>query len=122
MSALLGLQCHLCKATFPAETLWVCEKCLGPLEPYYDYKSITVTRDEIVQQRVRAARAVGSPAYPGDEDEIAARAGLAYDRSHDPIGIARQAIATVASGDRTERLRYLKVPTLVIHGLADRMR
>jgi threonine synthase len=27
--------------------LWVCEKCLGPLEPYYDYKSITVTRDEI---------------------------------------------------------------------------
>jgi threonine synthase len=27
--------------------LWVCEKCLGPLEPFYDYKSITVTRDEI---------------------------------------------------------------------------
>jgi pimeloyl-ACP methyl ester carboxylesterase len=80
-----------------------------------------VTRDEVVQQRVRAARAVGSPAYPGDEDEIAARAGLAFDRSHNPIGIARQAIATVASGDRTECLRHLKVPTLVIHGLADRM-
>jgi threonine synthase len=27
--------------------LWVCEKCLGPLEPFYDYKSITVTREEI---------------------------------------------------------------------------
>jgi len=47
VSALLGLQCHLCKATFPAETLWVCEKCLGPLEPYYDYKSIKITREEI---------------------------------------------------------------------------
>jgi len=47
VSALLGLQCHLCKATFPAETLWVCEKCLGPLEPYYDYKAVKVTRDEI---------------------------------------------------------------------------
>jgi pimeloyl-ACP methyl ester carboxylesterase len=35
--------------------------------------------------------------------------------------VARQAIATVASGDRTERLRNLAVPTLVIHGLADRM-
>jgi pimeloyl-ACP methyl ester carboxylesterase len=80
-----------------------------------------VTRDEIIQQRVRAARAVASPAYPGNEDEIVGRAGLAYDRSHDPAGIARQAIATVASGDRTERLRHLKVPTLVIHGLADRM-
>ena len=33
----------------------------------------------------------------------------------------RQAIASVASGDRTERLRDLSVPTLVIHGLADRM-
>src|ERR1022692_1620228 len=29
--------------------------------------------------------------------------------------------ASVASGDRTERLRHLEVPTLVIHGLADRM-
>ena len=46
-SALKGLQCHLCKATFPAEALYVCEKCLGPLEPYYDYSAITVTRDEI---------------------------------------------------------------------------
>jgi threonine synthase len=47
VSALLGLQCHLCKATFPAEASWVCEKCLGPLEPYYDYTSIKITRDEI---------------------------------------------------------------------------
>jgi pimeloyl-ACP methyl ester carboxylesterase len=66
-------------------------------------------------------RAVGSPGYPGDENEIAARAALAYDRCHDPAGVARQAIASVASGDRTQRLRNLKVPTLVIHGLADRM-
>ena len=37
------------------------------------------------------------------------------------IGFARQAIAFVASGDRTELLRRLNVPALVIHGLADRM-
>jgi pimeloyl-ACP methyl ester carboxylesterase len=79
------------------------------------------TRDEVIQQMVRALRAVGSPGYPTDESEVAARAGRAYDRGHDPIGVARQAIATVASGDRTERLRHLDVPTLVIHGLADRM-
>jgi len=75
----------------------------------------------VIQQALRAMRAVGSPAYPSDEDEVAARAGRAYDRSYDPIGTARQAIATVASGDRTQRLRNLQVPTLVIHGLADRM-
>ena len=64
---------------------------------------------------------VGSPGYPNDENEVAARAGRAYDRAYDPTGLARQALATVASGDRTERLRHLEVPTLVIHGLADRM-
>ena len=37
MSALIGLQCHLCKATFPAEAIYVCDQCLGPLEPVYDY-------------------------------------------------------------------------------------
>jgi pimeloyl-ACP methyl ester carboxylesterase len=62
-------------------------------------------------------RAVGSSACPGDEREVAARAGRAYD----PTGSVHQAIATVASGDRTERLRHLQVPTHVIHGLADRM-
>jgi pimeloyl-ACP methyl ester carboxylesterase len=79
------------------------------------------SRDEVTQQMIRAFRAVGSPGYPTDEAEVAAGAGLAYDRCYDPIGVARQAIASVASGDRTERLRHLAVPTLVIHGLADRM-
>jgi pimeloyl-ACP methyl ester carboxylesterase len=80
-----------------------------------------VTRDEVIQQMLRVRRAVGSPGYPRDEKEDAALAGRAYDRSYDPVGTARQAIATVASGDRTNRLRRLTVPTLVIHGLADRM-
>jgi len=80
-----------------------------------------LTRDDVIRQALRASRAVGSPGYEKDENEIAARAGRAYDRSHDPQSAARQAIATVASGDRTERLRRLRVPTLVIHGLADRM-
>jgi len=80
-----------------------------------------VTRDDVIQQMLRAIRAAGSPGYPSDDNEIAARAGRAFDRSYDRMAIARQAVATVASGDRTERLRHVKVPTLVIHGLADRM-
>jgi pimeloyl-ACP methyl ester carboxylesterase len=80
-----------------------------------------VTRDEVIQQMVRAFRVVGSPAYPSDENEIARRAGLAYDRCYDPVGTARQAVATLASGDRTTRLRQLNLPALVIHGLADRL-
>jgi len=80
-----------------------------------------VTREEVIEHRVRAVRAVGSPDYPTDVNELTATATRAYDRCHDVVAIARQAVATVASGDRTERLRQLNLPTLVIHGLADRM-
>ncbi len=44
MSALLGLQCHLCKAMFPPTAVYACERCLGPLEPVYDYDRMHLTR------------------------------------------------------------------------------
>jgi threonine synthase len=47
VSALLGLQCHLCKTVFPAEATYVCDRCLGPLEPIYDYGAIHLTREQI---------------------------------------------------------------------------
>ena len=34
------LRCHLCQTLFPPTALWVCDKCLGPLEVSYDYKAI----------------------------------------------------------------------------------
>jgi pimeloyl-ACP methyl ester carboxylesterase len=77
------------------------------------------TRQEVIDRAVRAVGVVGSPAYPTDPALVAERAGLAYDRNHDELAIARQAVATVASGDRTRLLESLDVPTLVIHGTAD---
>ena len=47
---LVGLQCHLCKTPFPATASYVCEKCLGPLEPVYDYESIRLTREAIASR------------------------------------------------------------------------
>jgi pimeloyl-ACP methyl ester carboxylesterase len=80
-----------------------------------------VSRDQVIEMMLRAVRVIGSPGFPADEAEIAARTGRAFDRGYDPGGIVRQAVATVVSGDRTERLRQLQVPALIIHGLADRM-
>lgn len=77
------------------------------------------TRQEVIDRAVRMHGLIGSPAYPTDPGDVAERAGLAYDRDHDQIAIARQAVATVASGDRTPRLAALDVPTLVIHGTHD---
>ncbi len=79
------------------------------------------TREEVMEQAVKNTRAVGSPIYPLNEDEIRARAGMAYDRSFDRLGMVRQAVAVLATGDRTARLRSIKTPTLVIHGDSDRM-
>ena len=80
-----------------------------------------VTRQDVIDRQVRAFSVVGSPGFPTERDEVAERAARAYDRGYDPIGVARQAIASVASGDRTELLRHLDLPTLVIHGLDDVM-
>jgi pimeloyl-ACP methyl ester carboxylesterase len=68
---------------------------------------------------VRVFSIIGSPAYPSDFAGIAERTGLAWDRGHDEVAIGRQGVASLASGDRTARLRELDVPALVIHGLAD---
>ena len=43
----------------------------------------------------------------------------ARDRSFSPSGVVRQLCAIISSPDRTEALKKLKIPTLVIHGDAD---
>ena len=44
-----SLRCRMCGTEFPAEALFVCDQCLGPLEVAYDYDAIgrAVTRDAI---------------------------------------------------------------------------
>ncbi len=79
------------------------------------------TREEFVAAAVRRFEIVGSPAYPIDPALVAEVWGLAYDRDHDMVAVARQAVASLASGDRTPMLRHVRVPTLVLHGLADTM-
>jgi pimeloyl-ACP methyl ester carboxylesterase len=54
-----------------------------------------------------------------DLADARARAAREFDRSFYPEGTHRQMAAIYASGDRTEQLRTLAVPTLVIHGRDD---
>jgi pimeloyl-ACP methyl ester carboxylesterase len=77
------------------------------------------TAEEAGEASVNAAKAIGSPGFPLDEDKARARGIAAFERSRRPMGFLRQFAAIIASGDRTEGLRTVKVPTLVIHGEAD---
>ena len=76
-------------------------------------------RAEAIERTVSTYRVIGSPAYELDEPALRDRAGRAFDRSYDPAGVGRQLLAILASGDRTPRLRELRLPALVIHGVDD---
>ena len=76
-------------------------------------------KDAAVEYFVRVFRMIGSKGFPADEDRIRALAAEAYDRGHSPAGTGRQLAAIMASGDRTDRLRELRMPALVFHGRDD---
>ncbi len=79
------------------------------------------TREEIVRRTLEVVRVTGSPGFAPDLEAVADRAGRAFDRAFDPLGMTRQAVAVLASGDRTPRLRSIDVPALVVHGADDRL-
>jgi pimeloyl-ACP methyl ester carboxylesterase len=76
-------------------------------------------REGFAESVVGAWRVIGSPGFDGDEDALRARARASFDRGIDPDGTGRQLVAILASGDRTEALRAVDVPTVVIHGTDD---
>jgi pimeloyl-ACP methyl ester carboxylesterase len=77
-------------------------------------------RETYVANAVESWRVLASPRYY-DADMVRDRAGAQFDRSYYPEGTTRQLAAIFASGDRAEGLHALRVPTLVIHGRADRL-
>ncbi len=68
---------------------------------------------------VKNACVIGSPAYPWTDAQLRERAVAEHARAFNPPGVARQMDAIRADGDRTERLKGLKVPTVVLHGASD---
>ncbi|MEU9083993.1 hypothetical protein [Streptomyces sp. NPDC048357] len=69
---------------------------------------------------MRALRLAASPGFAFDEATAAERAGRGFDRGYDALGMRRQGLAVVATGDRTERLRSLRVPAHRITALVQR--
>lgn len=77
-----------------------------------------------LESSIAAARAwygmIGSPDHVDDE-LLVAFAERAHARSPRRDGVARQLVAVVSSPSREAELAQLQVPTLVIHGTADRL-
>jgi pimeloyl-ACP methyl ester carboxylesterase len=82
-------------------------------------RPVASSREEAIEASVAGSKVIGSPGYPADEAILRSRAAAAYDRSYCPEGTARQLAAVLASPDRTEGLRGVQLPFLVLHGEAD---
>lgn len=77
------------------------------------------TREAQIEQGVHVRKMLSGHLDPFDEEREFARAAKMVDRSYYPAGYGRQFVAILAAPSRVERLRSLRVPTLVIHGLDD---
>jgi pimeloyl-ACP methyl ester carboxylesterase len=76
-------------------------------------------REAAIERTVKTFRVIGSPGFPFEEERVRQISGRSYDRGHNSAGVLRQLHAITASGDRTEALGRVSVPTLVIHGNRD---
>ena len=75
--------------------------------------------DAYLAHGIRNARIIGSPAHPWTDDEIRNRVVAEHARAFNPPGVARQMAAVRADGDRTEALKSLTLPVVVLHGADD---
>ena len=75
--------------------------------------------EDLIAYSVRAAKVIGSPGYPPDEERLQRRVRSDFERGWYPQGVARQMAAIVADGDRRPMLKSIGASTLVIHGEGD---
>jgi pimeloyl-ACP methyl ester carboxylesterase len=78
-------------------------------------------RDAYVDASVAMWGLMGSPGFPHHEEETRRLAAEAYDRGVSASGAMRQMLAILTQPNRSSALRGIRVPTLVVHGMADRM-
>ncbi|QLQ09965.1 MAG: alpha/beta fold hydrolase [Nocardioidaceae bacterium] len=79
------------------------------------------TEQAYIESNLAFWQKIGSPGYPIPPELIRERGRDTWVRGTNPAGVMRQMLAILTQRDRTEDLRKLTIPTLVIHGDRDRM-
>ncbi len=75
-------------------------------------------REAAIDRAIEVSRLIGSPDH-FELERMRRRHELSYDRCFYPRGVGHQLAAVVGSGSRSEALRGLDLPALVIHGDRD---
>ncbi len=77
------------------------------------------TKEEYLDRFGKTWKVLRGGSFPLDEAKDHERAERTYARGLNPAGVGRQLRAILASGNRKDRLRSVRAPTLVIHGTVD---
>ncbi|MEU0314110.1 alpha/beta hydrolase [Nocardioides sp. NPDC006273] len=91
----------------------------GPHSPSVERRAST--RDEAIELHIVQERLCASRTYSFDEAWKRELGGRMWNRGYDPDGVARQTRAVFAHSTDLSRLSSICVPTLLIHGTADRL-
>ncbi|MFW9874614.1 MAG: alpha/beta hydrolase [Candidatus Thorarchaeota archaeon] len=76
-------------------------------------------RDAVIENQIRVGKLIYGSGFPYDEEKYRVLARRAFDRCFYPSGVERHLLAIIAQGNRKEKLKAIRVPTLVIHGRED---
>lgn len=74
--------------------------------------------DAVVNNKLRLFKIYNHPDYY-DEEKIKNQLSIAVYRAHYPAGFRRLLLAMISASPRTDQLKKLKVPCLIIHGTHD---
>ena len=78
-----------------------------------------IEHEVYVENRVNLILALAGSRFPMDEQRTREHLEQSYSRSYYPPGIARHGVAGAVNSDRTQELKSVSAPTLVIHGSED---
>jgi pimeloyl-ACP methyl ester carboxylesterase len=93
---------------------------LGKPELFVELVNPPPTEHEAyIENRVNLILALAGSKFPMDEQRTREHLEQSYGRSYYPPGIARHGVAGAVNSDRTQDLKSVRAPTLVIHGSED---
>ena len=78
-------------------------------------------RDAYLESSADFWKRISSPGYPEPREGALRRAAVTWDRGFSASGVLRHMLAVMTQPNRTRALLEAKVPSAVVHGLADRM-
>lgn len=105
-------------------TSWMSTPALDISRPNREVLAVLMTppgptRDDVIAHTLRTYEALAGAGHPIDRDWVSEYGSMLHEAGPDPMGVGRQNLAIVASGDRREEVAGITAPTLVLHGDKD---